>query len=73
MIMSQHLNSGQNQNVRITNELFENVARLKYLGMTLRHKNDIHDEINSTLNLGNACYYSIQNLLCTISYKKPKD
>jgi hypothetical protein len=34
MIMSCHLNSGQNQNIRIANELFENVATFIYLGMT---------------------------------------
>jgi hypothetical protein len=32
--MSHHQNSGQNQNIRIANELFENVAKFKYLGMT---------------------------------------
>jgi hypothetical protein len=34
MIMSHHPNSGQNQNIRIANELFENAAKFKYLGMT---------------------------------------
>jgi hypothetical protein len=29
MIMSRHPNSGQNQNIRIANELFENVAKFK--------------------------------------------
>jgi hypothetical protein len=33
------------------------------LGTTLTNQNDIHDEIKSRLNSGNACYYSIQNLL----------
>jgi hypothetical protein len=32
--MSHHLNLEQNQNIRIANELFENVAEFKYLGMT---------------------------------------
>jgi hypothetical protein len=31
--------------------------------MTLTNKNDTHDEIESRLNSGNACYYSVQNLL----------
>jgi hypothetical protein len=30
--------------------------------MTLTNQNDIHDEIKSRLNSGNACYYSVQNL-----------
>jgi hypothetical protein len=63
MIMSRHTNSGQNQNIRIANESFENVAKFKYLGMTLTNRNDIHDEIKSRLNSGNDCYYSVQNLL----------
>jgi hypothetical protein len=63
MIMSCHLNSGKNQNIRIANESFENVAKLKYLGMMLTNQNDIRDEIKSTLNAGNACYHSVQNLL----------
>jgi hypothetical protein len=62
MIMSPHPNSGQNQNIRITNNSFESVAIFKYLGSTLTNQNDIHDEIKSRLNSGNAYYYSVQNL-----------
>jgi hypothetical protein len=43
MIMSHHPNSGQNQNIRIANESFENVANVKFLGMTLTNQNDVHD------------------------------
>jgi hypothetical protein len=59
--VSCHPNSGQKQNIRIANESFENVAKFKYLGMALIMT--IHDEIKSRLNLGNACCYSVQNLL----------
>jgi hypothetical protein len=73
MIMSRHQNSGQNQNIRIANELFENVAKFKYLGTTLTNLNDIHDEIKSRLNSGNACYHSVQNLLSScLIYKNLK-
>jgi hypothetical protein len=69
MIMSCHPNSGQNQNIRIANESFENVAKFKYLGAILTNQNDIHDEIKSRLNSGNACNYSVKNLSpsCLIS------
>jgi hypothetical protein len=63
MIMSCYPNSGQNQNIRMANESLENVAKFKYLGATLTNQNDIHDEIKSRLNSGNAYYHSSQNLL----------
>jgi hypothetical protein len=63
VIMSRHPNSGQNQNIRIAIKSSENVAEFKFLGTTLTNQNDIHDEIKSRLNSGNACYYSVQDLL----------
>ena len=35
----------------------------KYLGTTLTNQNSIQEEIKSGLKSGNACYYSVQNLL----------
>jgi hypothetical protein len=57
MIMSRHPNSGQNQNIRIANESFEKVAKLKYLETKLTNQNEIHDEKKIRLNSRNACYY----------------
>jgi hypothetical protein len=63
VIMSRHPNSGQNQNIRIADEMFEKMAKFKFLVTTLTNQNDIYDEIKSRLNSGNACYYSVQNIL----------
>jgi hypothetical protein len=64
MILSHHLNSGQNQHKRIANESFETV--------TLTNQNDTHDEIKSRLNSGNACYHQSKIFSLPISYKKIK-
>jgi hypothetical protein len=49
-----HPNSGRNQNIRTPNKLFGNMAKFKYLGMTITYHNDIHDEIKSRLNSGES-------------------
>ena len=41
----------------------ERVEEFKYLGTTLTNKNSIQEDIKSRLKVGNACYYSVQNLL----------
>jgi hypothetical protein len=33
------------------------------MGTTVINKNCIHEEIRSRLNLGNACYHAVQNLI----------
>ena len=49
--------------MKIDNSSIERVEEFKYLGTTLTNKNYIQEEIKSRLKLGNACYYSVQNLL----------
>jgi len=49
--------------MKIDNSSIERVEEFKYLGTTLTHQNSIQEEIKSRLKLGNACYYSVQNLL----------
>jgi hypothetical protein len=61
--MSHHHCAGQNQNIKIANRSFENVAQSKYLEVTVTNQNLIQEEIKRRLNLGNPCYHSVQNLL----------
>jgi len=39
------------------------VEEFKYLGTTLTNQNSDQEEIKSRPKLGNACYYSVQNLV----------
>ena len=57
MIMSRDQNAGRSHIMKI-----ERVEEFKYLGTTLINQNSIQEEIKSRLKLGNACYYSVQNL-----------
>jgi hypothetical protein len=45
------------------NSSIETVEEFKYLGTTLTKQNSIQEEITNRVKLGNACYYSVQNLL----------
>jgi len=51
--------------MKTDNSSIERVEEFKYeyLGTTLTNKNSIQKEIKSRLKLGNACYYSVKNLL----------
>jgi hypothetical protein len=62
-------NLGQNQDIKIANRSFENVAELKYFGMTVTNHNFIQDEIKRKLKFGNACSHSVQNLWPARIYK----
>jgi hypothetical protein len=62
-LMSRSQKVGQKRSIKIANRSFEDVAKFKYLGTTLTEQNHMHEEIKSRLNLGNACYNSVQSLL----------
>jgi hypothetical protein len=63
MLLSRHLNVGQNHGIKRANKSFENVALFKYLATTVMNQNFIQGEIKRRLNSGNAFYHSIQNPL----------
>ena len=62
MVMSRDRNAGRGHSVKIDNISIERVEEFKNLGMML-DQNSIQEEIKSRLKLGNACCYSVQNLL----------
>jgi hypothetical protein len=63
MVMSRDRNAGRCHGVKIDDRSIERVEEFKYMRATLTDQNSIQEEIKSRLKLGNACYYSVQNLL----------
>jgi predicted RNA-binding protein YlxR (DUF448 family) len=63
MVMSRDQKAGRSFSIKSDNSSLERVEELKYLGKTLRKQKSIQEEVKSRLKLGNACYYSVQNLL----------
>ena len=45
-----------------TISLCENVEKFRYLGVTVTNTKDILEEIKRRINMGNACYYSLQKI-----------
>jgi hypothetical protein len=62
MLMSCYQKAGHKHSIKIGNWSFEDVAKFKYFG-TLTDQNCMNIEITGRLNLGNACYHSVQSLL----------
>ena len=63
MIMSRDQNAQRSHSMKTDNSSIERVEEFKYFGTTLTNQNSIQEEIKSRSKLGNAGYYSVQNLL----------
>jgi hypothetical protein len=74
MVRSRDQTAGRSDSMKIDNSSFERMEEFKYLGTTLTNTNSIQGKIKSRLKSGNACYHSVQNLLCSrLLLKKTKD
>jgi hypothetical protein len=45
MLLSRHQNAGQNQDIKIGNRWFENMAQFRYLGTTITNQNLIQEKV----------------------------
>jgi hypothetical protein len=63
MVMSRDQNAGRILNIKNDNSSFERLEEFKCLGITLTNQNTIQKKIKSRLKSGNACCYSVQNLV----------
>ncbi|KAJ4441820.1 hypothetical protein ANN_11679 [Periplaneta americana] len=70
MIMSRDENTVRNGNIKIGNLSFEEMEKFKYLGATVTRINDTREEIKHRINMGNACYYSVEKLLSSNLLKR---
>jgi hypothetical protein len=61
--MPRDQNAGRNHSIKFDNSSFERVEEFKCLGTNLTNQNSVQEDVKSRLKLGNACYYSVQNLL----------
>jgi hypothetical protein len=62
-LMSRSQKTGQKYSIKIANRSFDDVAKFKYLRMTIIDQNCMHEGIKSRLNSGNICCHSVQCLV----------
>ncbi|KAJ4438379.1 hypothetical protein ANN_14324 [Periplaneta americana] len=63
MIMSRDENIVRNGNIKTGNLSFEEVEKFKYHEATVTNINETREKIKHRINMGNACYYSVEKLL----------
>ena len=59
--------------IKIGNKSFERVKQFRYFVIPLTNQHCIHENIKTSLKLGNACYHSEQNILsCSLLLRNIK-
>jgi hypothetical protein len=51
--------------MKMASKSFENVTEFLYFGLTPTNQNGNYGEVKGRLNLGDACYHPLRNLLCS--------
>jgi hypothetical protein len=54
------------------NKLFKNVSQFRYLGTTVTNHNLNQGVVRKSMNSGNACYHSVQNVVFLSAVEKRK-
>jgi hypothetical protein len=67
MLLSYHLNAGQNHDIKIDDRCFENVAQFRCLGTTVTNQNLIQEEIKR------RCRQKVVDTLNRIMYDEYMD
>jgi hypothetical protein len=62
IVMSRDQDAGCSHSIKTDNSSFERVEEFKNLLTPLTNRNSTQEDIKSSLNSGNACYHSVQNL-----------
>ena len=63
MAVSRDQNTGRIHSMKTDNSSIVRVEEFRYLGTISTNQNSIEEQIKCRLKLGNACYYSVHNLL----------
>jgi hypothetical protein len=70
MVMSRDKDAGRSHSMKIDNDICESVKEFKYLGTILTNQNSSKNNIRCKLKSGNACHYSVQDILSFILFSK---
>jgi hypothetical protein len=60
----------KNPDINVVNRSFENMAQLKYFQMPVTNQNFISEDIKRALHMGNASFYSFQNVSVLVCFLK---
>jgi hypothetical protein len=70
MLLSPHMNAGQNRHIKIANRSSESVSQFKHLGTTVTNQNLIQEEIKRRLNSGNVATIQSRTFCIAICCRK---